>query len=57
MTMDFAVDRSAQGVLQALQQDGVTVVGRDLGGPTYRRVAWTVGAAAPEVTALPIELT
>jgi chemotaxis protein CheD len=45
-------DANARWVLQALDHDGVQVVGQDLGGPRYRRVRWTVGDAAPSVTAV-----
>lgn len=48
-------DSNVRWVLQALQHDEVAIVGCDLGGSTYRRVGWTVGAAAPEVTAMAVD--
>jgi chemotaxis protein CheD len=48
-------DSNVRWVLQALQHDEVAVIGQDLGGSTYRRVGWTVGAIAPEVTAMPVD--
>jgi chemotaxis protein CheD len=46
--------RNAQWALDALLRDKVRVVHQDLGGPTYRRVAWTVGTEQPQVTRVPI---
>lgn len=45
-------DANAHWVLQALADDGVQVVGQDLGGPHYRRLSWTIGAEMPQVTAV-----
>ncbi|MDO9004751.1 MAG: chemotaxis protein CheD [Aquabacterium sp.] len=47
-------DANARWVLQALQHDGVEVIHHDLGGFTYRRVAWTIGAQAPKVEAVKV---
>ena len=47
-------DVNARWVLQALQQDGVEVIHQDLGGGTYRRVAWTIGTQAPQVAAVKV---
>jgi len=45
-------DANARWVLQALHDDGVWVLGQDLGGPRYRRVRWTVGSEGPQVSAV-----
>ncbi len=47
-------DDNAQWVLAALAEDGVRVLWQDVGGNTYRRVGWTVGAGAPDVVAVPV---
>ena len=47
-------DANARWALQALQHDGVDVIHHDLGGCTYRRVAWTIGAQAPQVAAVKV---
>jgi chemotaxis protein CheD len=47
-------DSNAHWALQALAADGVRVLHHDLGGPSYRKLAWTVGPGAPEVTAVPL---
>ena len=47
-------DVNASWALHALRQDGVEVVEHDLGGNAYRRVAWTVGAQAPQVEAVKV---
>jgi chemotaxis receptor (MCP) glutamine deamidase CheD len=47
-------DDNAQWVLAALADDGVRVLWQDVGGNTYRRVAWTVGHDAPRVVAVPV---
>jgi chemotaxis protein CheD len=39
-------------VLARLAADTVDVVIQDLGGPAYRRLAWTIGTGLPEVTAV-----
>ena len=45
---------NARWTLQALAADGVRVLHQDLGGTSYRKLAWTVGPGAPEVTAVPV---
>lgn len=45
---------NARWVLHALALDGVRVLAQDVGGNTYRRLSWTVGAAAPQVTAVAV---
>jgi chemotaxis protein CheD len=45
---------NAHWTLHALAEDGVRVLLHDLGGDSYRKLAWTVGPAAPEVTAVPV---
>jgi chemotaxis protein CheD len=45
---------NADWALQALAEEGIRVLAWDLGGSSYRRLAWTVGAGAPEVTATAI---
>ncbi len=45
---------NARWVLDALAKDGVQVLVQDLGGHTYRRLSWTVGPEAPQVTAVPV---
>lgn len=45
---------NAEWALQALQRDGVRLLGHDLGGAAYRRLKWTVGPDAPRVEAVPI---
>lgn len=47
-------ERNAHWALDALAQDGVRVLSHDLGGSTYRRLSWTVGTDAPQVTAVPV---
>jgi len=39
-------------VLDRLARDSVRVMFHDLGGPTYRKLSWTVGRADPEVIAV-----
>ena len=46
--------RNAQWALDALAHDGVRVLLHDLGGTSYRRLSWTVGPEAPQVTAVPV---
>ncbi len=46
--------QNARWALAALARDGLRVVLADLGGATYRRVGWTVGPGAPEITAVPV---
>ena len=40
--------------LDALARDGVRVLDYDVGGPVYRRLAWTVGTGVPQVVAMPV---
>jgi len=47
-------DDNAQWALDALAEDGVPVLLDDVGGNTYRRLAWTVGPELPQVIAVPI---
>lgn len=46
---------NAHWVLDALNNEGIYVVDRHLGGNGYRKVAWTVGAAAPQVDVVFVE--
>jgi chemotaxis protein CheD len=45
---------NARWTLEALAADGVRVLHRDLGGNSYRRLRWTVGPLAPQVTAVAV---
>jgi chemotaxis protein CheD len=45
---------NARWTLDALAGDGVRVLHHDLGGNTYRRLSWTVGPDAPQVTAVAV---
>ncbi|MES2957481.1 MAG: chemotaxis protein CheD [Pseudomonadota bacterium] len=47
-------ERNADWALDALARDGVQVLHHDLGGRSYRRLSWTVGPEAPQITAVPI---
>lgn len=47
---------NADWALSALAQDGITVVQHDVGGSSYRRLAWTVGTCLPEVTSVNVEV-
>lgn len=47
-------ERNARWVCDALAEDGVRVLAQDLGGCAYRRLSWTVGIGAPQVTSVPI---
>ena len=47
-------ERNSRWALDALAEDGVRVLFHDLGGDTYRRLSWTVGPNAPQVTAVPV---
>lgn len=42
-------------VLDKLYSWGIRVLGQDLGGNAYRRLAWTVGDGQPMVTAVPTD--
>lgn len=46
--------RNARAVLERLTRGGIRVVQHDIGGSTYRRVRWLVGAGLPEITSVPI---
>ena len=48
-------ERNARWVLDHLAQWRIGVVSQDLCGSAYRRLSWTVGAAAPHVVAMPAE--
>lgn len=48
-------ESNARWVLQALHEQGVLVIGQDLGGHRYRRVGWTIGPDVPQVGA--VEMT
>ena len=45
---------NSRWVVDALTRVGVKLLAHDFGGNTYRRLSWTVGPSAPEVTAVPI---
>ena len=45
---------NAHWTLRALAEDALRVLLHDLGGDSYRKLAWTVGPDAPEVTAVPV---
>ena len=45
---------NAGWVIQALARDGVRVLALDTGGNAYRRLSWTVGPWAPQVTAVAV---
>ncbi len=45
---------NARWVLGALAHNGVRVLHQDVGGACYRRLSWTVGPTAPEVTAVDV---
>ncbi|MEY3252336.1 MAG: hypothetical protein RL227_1309 [Pseudomonadota bacterium] len=45
---------NARWALHAMATDGLRVLHHDLGGTSYRKLAWTVGPGAPEVTAVPV---
>jgi chemotaxis protein CheD len=47
-------DANARWALAALARDGNRVLFHDLGGATYRRLAWTVGHELPAVIAMPV---
>lgn len=44
-------ERNARWALDAMAHDGIRVLFHDLGGRRYRRLTWTVGLEAPQVTA------
>jgi len=45
---------NSRTVLEALAAEGVKVLAQDIGGPTYRRLRWTVGPGLPQVTAVEV---
>ena len=47
-------DDNTQWALDALADDGIPVLLNDVGGNTYRRLAWTVGPELPQVIAVAI---
>ncbi len=47
-------EQNANWALDALAHDGVTLLHADVGGCAYRRVGWTVGPDAPQVSAVPV---
>jgi chemotaxis protein CheD len=47
-------DDNVQWAFDALAEDRVRVVGSNVGGNAYRRLAWTVGPGAPEVQLLEV---
>ena len=53
-TTSHVGDQNANWALDALAHDGVRVLFHDLGGSAYRRLGWTVGPDAPEVSAVPV---
>lgn len=46
--------RNAQRVLDTLAQAGVQLLQLDVGGRSFRRLAWTIGPDAPTVTAVEV---
>ncbi len=53
-TTSHVGEQNANWALEALAHDGVRVLFHDLGGSAYRRLGWTVGPDAPEVSAVPV---
>lgn len=47
-------EHNSNWALNALAQEGVRLLSHHVGGNVYRRLAWTVGHAPPQVTAVPI---
>ena len=45
---------NADRALETLDRAGIRVLLHDVGGTTYRRLSWTVGSAAPCMTAIDI---
>jgi len=43
---------NAEWVLDALEREGIRVVDQQVGGNSYRKVAWTVGPEVPTVEAV-----
>jgi chemotaxis protein CheD len=53
-TQSHVGETNARWTLDALAQRGVQVIAQDLGGRMYRRLRWTVGTDAPQVTCVPV---
>jgi chemotaxis protein CheD len=47
-------DSNARWALDALADAGIRVLSCDVGGSSYRRLSWTVGPDAPQVTAVQV---
>jgi chemotaxis protein CheD len=47
-------EANAHWALDALAADGIPVLFHDVGGRSYRRLAWTIGPGAPQVTAVAV---
>jgi chemotaxis protein CheD len=47
-------ENNARWAMDALDEAGIAVLHHDLGGNTYRRVAWTVGPDQPRIVAVPV---
>jgi chemotaxis protein CheD len=47
-------DSNARWALDALDDAGIRVLSSDVGGASYRRLSWTVGPDAPQVTAVQV---
>lgn len=46
---------NAAWAVQALADQGITVLGGELGGNAYRKLRWTVGPTEPELQAVPTD--
>ena len=54
-TAQNRADRAARDLFSvALADDGIPVLLNEVGGNTYRRLAWTVGPELPQVIAVAI---
>jgi len=47
-------EHNVRWALDTLAQQGVPVVADDVGGCGYRRLSWTVGPDAPQITTVPV---
>lgn len=54
ITQQNVGEANALWTLATLRDRGVRVIGHDLGGRVYRRLRWTVGPGAPEVSQVPV---
>lgn len=54
ITQSHVGDANALWTLTVLRERGVRVIEQDLGGRVYRRLRWTVGVDAPEVSRVPV---